>query len=323
MNLSQFATAIPPQIFTSIQSLGFDLENWGKNPRIGGVLSKTVLSGGKRLRPLLTFLMGDLFDISHPKLGRFAKIVEMVHASTLAHDDVIDNADVRRGNPSINMISSNKKAVLAGDYLLAYCLMEASDAGRTDIVKELAAVIGDLAEGEWLQLENTENAALTRDDVKLVALKKTGSVIRWCCAVPAMLANADAETVAMSRQLGESIGIAFQMTDDILDFKREDGAEFADLKNGVVNSVIFEALATSNQGQKILDMTQISQATLDPSKLEPAILTVRAQVQDLLQDTLQLLQQIAERIPHHENRHHQAQALEGLKSLINYLGVRI
>jgi len=106
---------IPPRIFQSIQSLDFDLENWEKNPRIGGVLSKTVLSGGKRLRPLLTFLMGDLFDVPHEHLARFAKVVEMVHASTLAHDDVIDNADVRRGNPSINMIASNKKAVLAGD----------------------------------------------------------------------------------------------------------------------------------------------------------------------------------------------------------------
>lgn len=320
--MSQFAMTIPPRIFQSIQSLDFDLENWEKNPRIGGVLSKTVLSGGKRLRPLLTFLMGDLFDVPHERLARFAKVVEMVHASTLAHDDVIDNADVRRGNPSINMIASNKKAVLAGDYLLAHCLMETSESGRNDIVRELATVIGDLAEGEWLQLENSENRTLLQQDVERVALKKTGSVIRWCCAVPAMLADADEETVAMSRRLGEAIGIAFQMTDDILDFKRQDGAEFADLKNGVVNSVIFEALATSLNGQQSMDMTR-EHAQPNGQAIEAAIQVVRGRVDRLLDETLTLVDVIAERIPTQSSGSSREQAREGLKSLINYLGVRI
>ncbi len=320
--MSQFAMTIPPRIFQSIQSLDFDLENWEKNPRIGGVLSKTVLSGGKRLRPLLTFLMGDLFDVPHEHLARFAKVVEMVHASTLAHDDVIDNADVRRGNPSINMIASNKKAVLAGDYLLAHCLMETSESGRNDIVRELAAVIGDLAEGEWLQLENSENRALLQRDVERVALKKTGSVIRWCCAVPAMLADADEETVAMSRRLGEAIGIAFQMTDDILDFKRQDGAEFADLKNGVVNSVIFEALATSLNGHQTMDMTR-DHTQPGGQAIEAAIKIVRGRVDRLLEDTLTLVDAIAERIPTHSSTTGRDQAREGLKSLIKYLGVRV
>jgi len=248
--------------------------------------------------------------------------VEMVHASTLAHDDVIDNADVRRGNPSINMIASNKKAVLAGDYLLAHCLMETSESGRNDIVRELAAVIGDLAEGEWLQLENSENRALLQRDVERVALKKTGSVIRWCCAVPAMLADADEETVAMSRRLGEAIGIAFQMTDDILDFKRQDGAEFADLKNGVVNSVIFEALATSLNGHQTMDMTR-DHTQPGGQAIEAAIKIVRGRVDRLLEDTLTLVDAIAERIPTHSSTTGRDQAREGLKSLIKYLGVRV
>jgi octaprenyl-diphosphate synthase len=234
------STVIPLAILNSVKKLNFDLQGWDGNDRIGKVLSRTVLTGGKRLRPLLTFVMGDFFDISHDTIAPYGRAVELVHASTLAHDDVIDNATSRRGEPSINEVSSNKRAVLAGDYLLAFVLADVSKRGRNDIVVELANVIADLAEGEWIQLENIDKASVAREDVDLVALKKTGSVLRWCCAVPALLANSSEEVVQLAKQFGEKLGVAFQMTDDVLDFLRKDEAAFADLKNGVINSVIYE-----------------------------------------------------------------------------------
>ena len=122
MNASPLELAISQDIKSSLQNLDFNLEKQEKNPRIDRLLRSTVLSGGKRLRPMLTFLWADLCGISHDQIEPFAQVAELTHAATLAHDDVIDNAIVRRGKPSINVVSSNKKAVLAGDYLLASSL---------------------------------------------------------------------------------------------------------------------------------------------------------------------------------------------------------
>jgi octaprenyl-diphosphate synthase len=119
------------ELISSISRLELDLSKWDQNSRIGGLLSRTVLSGGKRLRPLLTFLMADLFGIDHEQILPFARVVELVHAATLAHDDVIDNAKMRRGQPSINASTSNKHAVLAGDFLLPMQSMKSPNKAKT------------------------------------------------------------------------------------------------------------------------------------------------------------------------------------------------
>lgn len=312
--------AISGSILSSMQSLQFDLETWDANPRIGRILSKSVLAGGKRIRPLMTFLMGDLFALPHDTIAPYGRAVELVHASTLAHDDVIDNADSRRGQPSINAISSNKQAVLAGDYLLAYVLNDIATRGRNDIVQELAAIIGDLAEGEWLQIENAAKTDLGRKDVELVALKKTASVLRWCCTVPARLQNHSPEVIELAKVLGESVGVAFQLTDDILDFKRRDGAEFADLKNGVINAVIFELLAAKT-GSDTLNMNDKVDLDLTTLELEPAIAKTRQRVEELIGKAKQALQQIVERIGAKDNPE-QMQAVQALGLLMDYLTVR-
>jgi octaprenyl-diphosphate synthase len=268
---------IPTAVIASVASLNLDLREWQRNKRIGEVLTSTVLKGGKRLRPLVTFLMGDLFGVSHDEIAPYARVVELVHASTLAHDDVIDNAVVRRGEPSINALSSNKRAVLAGDYLLAYVLDTVSSLGNPRIVRELARIISDLAEGEWLQLENAEKEPLTRGDIEQVALKKTGSVLRWACVVPAILAEASADHIEMAAELGETIGIAFQITDDILDCKRPDEARLADFKNGVVNSVLYEMISQGGYQRGSDDLSQVSSKAV-----ESAIAAVQVRLGELI-----------------------------------------
>ena len=107
--------------------------------------------GGKRLRPLLTYLVGNLFQqkIEHIKI--YADSIELVHAASLAHDDVIDEAQTRRGFPSINT-RGNKRAVLAGDYLLATVMANLASRGVLPLVREMGQVVASLAWGEWLQL---------------------------------------------------------------------------------------------------------------------------------------------------------------------------
>ncbi len=281
MSIAGINHALSSEVKASLENLQFDLRQWDQNPRIGGLLSQTVLSGGKRLRPLLTLLVADLFGVSHQEISPFARVVELVHAATLAHDDVIDNATLRRGHPSINMAASNKKAVLAGDYLLAYSLQEVAQYQRPHLVTCLAEIIRDLAEGEWLQMENSTKDILHEEDVELVALKKTGSVLRWCTQAAPLYQEQSASIVEKAREFGESLGVAFQMTDDILDFKRKDGAEFADIKNRVINSVIFTNICLS-YGTKSINTRAMEKIEINKDYLETAINQVRSRVTDKL-----------------------------------------
>ena len=233
---------IPEPIWSALASLQVQLDQENLNPRICNILNQSVLTGGKRLRPMLTLLMGDLFGLAPEVMAASARDIERIHAATLAHDDVVDEASERRGRPSINSSSSNKKAILAGDYLLAQVLKDVAEKGDPRIVFELAQVIADLVEGEWLQIENARKFTLaeldlTFADVERVALKKTGSVLRWCCVAAGLLSGGDEETIGLCRRFGEALGIAFQWGDDILDFTREDQARGADLKTGVISSV--------------------------------------------------------------------------------------
>lgn len=320
MSIAALTQVLSPKLFQSVERLDFSLGTWERNPRIGGLLGKTVLSGGKRLRPLMTFMMADFFGIPHQKIEAYGRMIELVHASTLAHDDVVDNADLRRGEPSINAVASNKKAVLAGDYLLAYVLQEIAQSGRNDLVIEMASIIADLAEGEWLQIENSEKKDLSWQDIEKVALKKTGSVLRWCCAAPVLLAELDESFLKRARRLGEAIGIAFQLTDDILDFRRSDGSEGADLKNRVVNSVIFEALCLQ-QGTEVLDMSQTR--LIEPeATLAAAISRVRLRVDQLVEEAQGLLHELADDLDRLRGLKDPAPRAS-LETLIHFLAQRI
>ncbi len=321
MSIASIAHAISPSVLHSVQRLDFSLTDWQRNPRIGDLLGKTVLSGGKRLRPLMTFMMADLLGVSHEEIEPFSRYIELVHASTLAHDDVIDNAEYRRGEPSINIVASNKRAVLAGDYLLAYVLQEIAQTGRNDLVSEMAAIIADLAEGEWLQIENNQKAELRWQDIEHVALKKTGSVLRWSCAAPALLAYPSGYLLAEARRLGEAIGIAFQLTDDILDFKRQDGSEGADIKNRVINAVIFEALCLTHGGDQ-LDMTRIESIEPDSETLDQAIEQVRRRVDVLVDEANALLEMLSAATEARRGLDN-SQALAALKILVSFLAQRI
>lgn len=268
----------------------------------------------------MTFMVADLFGLDHALVAPYARMVELVHASTLAHDDVVDNADVRRGEASINAVSSNKQAVLAGDYLLSYVLQEIASSGRNDLVVEMARIIADLAEGEWLQIENSTASHLKWSDIEAVALHKTGSVLRWSWAAPALLANMDELFVRKCRRIGEAIGIAFQMTDDILDFVRQDGAEGADIKNRVINAVIFEALALKYDSA-MLDMREIDDLDISPT-LDLAVLKVRARVEALVTESHGLLHEISAEFGQKRGVTAPA-ALETLDMMINFLAQRI
>lgn len=296
MDRAFLASRIPQPVVSGLNDLKFMLDEHAHNPRVGQLLNTTVLAGGKRVRPLLALLMGDFFGLVPTKMAPYACDIERIHAATLAHDDVVDNATQRRGLASINVVATNKKAVLAGDYLLAKVLLDVASRGDNRIVQELSQVIADLAEGEWLQIENTSNRHLSWDDVIAVARRKTASVMRWCCVAPCYLAGGSADLVALCADFGEQLGIAFQLGDDILDFQRKDAQGLADLKNGVISGVIFHALAADHATLDMVAFRTESPLSLDDAAITHGIRKTRQAMEACLDRALELFSMIQEQV---------------------------
>lgn len=209
-------------------------------PGTQSMTESVLLRSGKKLRPKLSIQMGEALGVSASLITPYARIAELVHSATLAHDDVIDQATERRNAATLNFKLTQARAVLSGDLLLARAMVELSELGSLTLVKRMAQVLEDLVSGEWLQLENRGNLDVEIKVLDEIAKLKTASLLGWCTELPMQLKNGDAEQLRYARQFGEHLGLAFQYGDDCLDFSSESGKDFAkDLKEGLLNQVTF------------------------------------------------------------------------------------
>ncbi len=239
--LNSFLDSLPAEVISVLGNLDLNISSPDCNKKINQLLKNSVLVGGKRLRPMLTFIFGQLLEVDSKRLIPYARAVELVHAASLSHDDVIDNATTRRGVPSINIQGDNKMAVLAGDYLLSDVIVDLCQKGNLSLVQEMAMVIQALSEGEWIQHEATKNKNYNREIIEEISIKKTASVMSYCCVAPAILKGLAPNAVELAREFGKNLGIAFQLIDDTLDFSGNSKKDMLlDLDNGIVNSVVFE-----------------------------------------------------------------------------------
>jgi geranylgeranyl pyrophosphate synthase len=199
-----------------------------------------LLKSGKKLRPRLALQMGEALGVSNALIAPYARIAELVHSATLAHDDVIDQATERRNAPTLNYKLTQARAVLSGDLLLARAMVELSELGSLVLVKRMAQVLEDLVSGEWLQLENRGNLGVEIKALDEIAKLKTASLLGWCTELPMHLKSVEPEQVEYARKFGEHLGLAFQYGDDCLDFSVDSGKDFAkDLKEGLLNQVTY------------------------------------------------------------------------------------
>ncbi len=173
---------------------------------------------GKRVRPLLVFLTADLCGGVTEKTFRGATLVEILHTATLVHDDVVDDADTRRGIASINAVWKNKIAVLMGDYLLARGLLLSLDHDDFTFLKITSTSVRRMSEGEIHQIQRSRKLDLDEEQYLRIIGDKTASLLSTCCEIGATSASTDPELARLMRQYGESLGLAFQIRDDILDF---------------------------------------------------------------------------------------------------------
>jgi octaprenyl-diphosphate synthase len=149
---------------------------------------------------------------------RGAALIELLHTATLVHDDVVDDANYRRGFFSVNALWKNKIAVLVGDYLLSRGLLLSVDHGDFELLRIVSHAVREMSEGELLQIAKARKLDITEEVYYTIIRQKTASLIASCCAVGAATASADTECIERMRLFGEKVGMAFQIKDDLFDY---------------------------------------------------------------------------------------------------------
>jgi geranylgeranyl pyrophosphate synthase len=203
---------------------------------------QTITAGGKRLRPLLVCIAAGVPVLESDALVRAAVAVELVHAATLVHDDVIDGADLRRGRPTVVASGGRLMALATGDLLFSRAFAELADGGEIEPIQILSAAASALASGELMQRDDAWNASVGQARYLERCRLKTGVLFRAACEMGALAGGAP---VAVLGHFGEKIGVAFQLLDDILDVtgpsERTGKPRGTDLLDGTVTLPLIEA----------------------------------------------------------------------------------
>jgi len=240
--------ALEAEIRSRLDSVEEALEKAvGADSELLAATAKYLLTaGGKRFRPMLVLLSGYFGDPTDPRLVGGSVAIELVHLATLYHDDVIDEADSRRGTPSVNARWDNTIAILTGDYLFARASEISADLGP-DVCRLLARTIAILCDGQIREVDASGKLEQTEQSYLEIIRRKTGVLIATSCRLGGILSDATEEHVEVLDAFGEALGMAFQLSDDIMDVTAsqiELGKEpGVDMKEGVYTLPVLHALA--------------------------------------------------------------------------------
>jgi geranylgeranyl pyrophosphate synthase len=207
----------------------------GHGPLLGRYAGETIAAGGKRLRPLLVCLTAGVPAPETEALVRAAVAVELVHAATLVHDDVLDKSLLRRGRPTVVAAAGRRIATATGDLLFSRAFAELARAGAPESVRVLSRASSELAAGELMQRADSWNTEVTAERYLERCRLKTAVLFRAACELGALVGGGDVSALA---EFGERIGLAFQILDDVLDVSgppdRTGKPQGADLLDGTV-----------------------------------------------------------------------------------------
>lgn len=178
---------------------------------------------GKQMRPMFVFLTAKMIEDTNDSTYRAASLIELLHTATLVHDDVVDDSEKRRGFFSINALWKNKVAVLVGDYLLSRGLLLSVKHKDYHLLEITSNAVREMSEGELRQMEKARKLDINEDVYFEIIRQKTASLIASCCASGAASVTKDEATIEKMRSFGETVGIAFQMRDDLFDYGTDTG----------------------------------------------------------------------------------------------------
>ncbi|KAG1348181.1 solanesyl-diphosphate synthase 1, mitochondrial [Cocos nucifera] len=229
---------------------------------------------GKRFRPTVLLLMASALNMPLPHSvadGVFhslpnelrsrqqciAEITEMIHVASLLHDDVLDDAETRRGVGSLNFVMGNKLAVLAGDFLLSRACVALASLKNTEVVSLLATVVEHLVTGETMQMSTTSEQRCSMEYYLQKTYYKTASLISNSCKAIALLAGQTAEVPMLAYEYGRNLGLAFQLIDDVLDFTGTSASlgkgSLSDIRHGIITAPILFAIEEFPQLRELVE----------------------------------------------------------------------
>ncbi|CAN6814006.1 unnamed protein product [Brassica oleracea] len=242
---------------------------------------------GKQFRPTILLLMATALNVRVPEAlaaesadivsselrvrqRGIAEITEMIHVASLLHDDVLDDADTRRGVGSLNFVMGNKISVLAGDFLLSRACVALAALKNTEVVSLLATVVEHLVTGETMQMTSTTDQRHSMDYYMQKTYYKTASLISNSCKAVALLAGQSAEVAVLAFEYGKNLGLAFQLIDDVLDFTGTSASlgkgSLSDIRHGIITAPILFAMEEFPQLRKV-----VGQLEKDPTNVDIAL----------------------------------------------------
>lgn len=237
-------------------------------------------SGGKRFRPLLHLISSRLCGYSGESRFPLAGAIEFIHTASLLHDDVIDEAVIRRGKTSANNVWGNAASVLVGDFLYSKAFKLLSEIGDIRIVQLMSKMTNIMSEGEVFQLMKCGDTSLSEAEYLSIVEKKTAVLISAACGSGAVLGDAGASQTEALEQYGYKIGMAFQITDDTLDYmaREEDFGKSIgkDLEEGKLTLPLIYTLATCSPADRTMIKTAIEKKALTPDTVRNIFAVVRA-----------------------------------------------
>jgi octaprenyl-diphosphate synthase len=264
------------------------------------IMSYIVKRKGKQMRPMFVFLSAGTCGKIQESTFRGASLIELLHTATLVHDDVVDEANYRRGFFSINALWKNKVAVLVGDFLLSKGLMLAVENKDFDLLSIVTDAVREMSEGELLQLEKSRRLDITEEVYFDIIRRKTASLIASCCAVGASSSGASPDVVRIMHKFGEHIGTAFQIKDDLFDYGEEEIGKPVgiDIKEKKMTLPLIYALGQASWGDRRKIKGIVRSESNNPRKVKEVIQFVKGSggieyaekaMEKYHQDALQLL----------------------------------
>jgi octaprenyl-diphosphate synthase len=237
------------------------------------IMSYIVKRKGKQMRPMFVFLSAGTCGQISESTYRGASLIELLHTATLVHDDVVDEANYRRGFFSVNALWKNKVAVLVGDFLLAKGLLLSVSNKDFSLLSIVSDAVREMSEGELLQMEKSRKLNITEDIYYEIIRQKTASLIASCCAVGASSSGADEEVTKVMREFGEKIGMAFQIKDDLFDYGEEEIGKPVgiDIKEKKMTLPLIYALAKASWMEKRRIISIVKNESGKPKKVKEVI----------------------------------------------------
>ena len=247
-------------------------------PLLDKIMHYIIKRKGKQMRPMFIFLTAKLHGKINDSTYRAASLIELLHTATLVHDDVVDDANIRRGFFSINALWKNKISVLVGDYLLSQGLMVSVENEEFELLKIVSNAVREMSQGELLQIEKSRKLDIKEDVYFEIIRQKTAALIAACCACGATSVQQNKDVIEKMYKFGESIGVAFQMKDDLFDYENNltiGKPVGIDIKEQKMTLPIIYTLNQVNQNEKNFIINVIKNHNTNEKKVAKVINVVR------------------------------------------------